>query len=60
MFHFLTFYFTLEYKQPTNNVTVSDEQQRDSAIHIHASIFLKLPSQPGCHITLSRVPCSIQ
>ena len=36
-----------------NIVIVSDEQQRDSAIHIHVSIYLKLPSQPSCHITLS-------
>ena len=37
-------------------MTVSGEQLRDSAIHIHVSI---LPSHRGCHITLSRVPCAI-
>ena len=38
-----------------NAVRVSDEQQRDSAIHIHVSI---LASHPGCHISLSRVALS--
>ena len=28
--------------------------------HIHVSFFPKLPSHPGCHITLSRVPCAVQ
>ena len=36
---------------------VSSEQQRNSAIPIHVSILPKLPSHPGWHITLSRVPC---
>ena len=56
---FLTFNFVLGV-WPTNNVViVSGEQQRDSATHIHVSILPKLPSHPGCHITLSRVPCEI-
>ena len=43
-------------------VIVSGGQQRDSAIHI---IYMypfcpTLPSHPGCHVTLSRVPCAIQ
>ena len=33
---------------------VSGEQQRDSVIHIHISFLPKLPSHPGCRITLSR------
>ena len=33
------------------------ELQGDSAIHILVS---KLPSHPGCHITLSRVPRAVQ
>ena len=44
----------------SNIVIVSDEQQRDSAICIHVPFSSKLPSHPGCHITLSRVPCAIQ
>ena len=37
--------------QPISHVvTVSGEQRRASAIHIHVSILpLKLPSHPGCH-----------
>ena len=31
-------------------VMFSDEQQRDSALHLHVSIFLQLPSHPGSHI----------
>ena len=38
---------------------VSGEQRRDSAIHIHVCILPQTPSHPGCHITLSRVPCAI-
>ena len=43
---------------PVNNIViVSGEQGRDSAIHISMYPFWpKLPSYPGCHITLSRVP----
>ena len=43
---------------PVNNtVIVSGEQGRDSAIHISMYPFWpKLPSYPGCHIALSRVP----
>ena len=43
---------------PVNNIViVSGEQGRDSAIHISMYRFWpKLPSYPGCHITLSRVP----
>ena len=38
---------------------ISGEQQRDSAIHTHVSILLQTPpTHPGCHITLSRVPCA--
>ena len=39
-------------------VIVSDGQHSDSVIHTHVSI--KLPSHPGCHVTLSRVPCAKQ
>ena len=38
----------------------SGEQQRDSAIHIHVSSLPKIPSHPGCQITLSRVLYAIQ
>ena len=41
---FLTFYFTLEYSRLTNTVViVSGEQQRDSAIHIYASVVTQTP-----------------
>ena len=41
-----------------NFVMVSGEQQNNSVIHV--SILLQSPSYPGCHITLSGVPCVIQ
>ena len=34
-------------------------QQKDSAIHTHVSFSPRLPSLPGCHMTLSRVPCAV-
>ena len=44
-----------------NNVVItSGEQQRDSAMNTHVSIFSQTPLHPGCHITLSIVPCTIQ
>ena len=68
----ITFYFVLGYTMITmlivnqnlltlitNVVTDSGEQQRDSAIYMYP-FSPKLPSHPGCHITLSRVPCTIQ
>ena len=55
-----TFNFVVGYS-PINNVAiVSDEQWRNSAIHIHASILSQISSHPGCHITLSKVSCTIQ
>ena len=44
--------------QLINNVVLG-AQQSSSAIHIHVSIIPKLPSHPGCHTTLSRVPCAV-
>ena len=38
---------------------VSGEQLRSSAIHICVSI-LQSPSHPGCHMTLSRLPCAAE
>ena len=37
-------------------VMVSGGQQRDSAAHTRVPTLPKLPSHPGCHITLSRAP----
>ena len=60
---FIVFVFLLNFLfcigvQPVNNVVmVSGEQRRDSAIHTHVCILPQLPSHPGCHVTLSRVPC---
>ena len=39
---------------------IAGKQLRDSSIHIHVSISPKLPSHPGLHVTLSRVPCAVQ
>ena len=58
------FFYTLNFSfciglQPINSiVVVSGEQRRDSATRIHVSILPNPPSYPGCHITLSRVPCA--
>ena len=44
-------------------VIVSGGQQRDSAIHVSMYKYPfspKFPYHPGCHITLSRVPCALQ
>ena len=39
---------------------VSGEQE-ETQPYIHTYPFSpKLPSHPGCHITLSRVPCAVQ
>ena len=44
LYFFLTFYFVLGYSQLTNNVMIlSDELQRDSAIHIYGSTFPQTP-----------------
>ena len=51
---FAFFFFTLLFV-----ITVSGEQRRDSAIHIHVSMLPQTPLCPGCHVTLSRVPCAI-
>ena len=63
MISFLNFFFNFLFSivvQPVNNVViVSGVQQRDQPqIHMHP-FSPKLPSSPGCHITLSRVPCAI-
>ena len=65
------FYFVLKILfcigiQLVNNVViVSGGQQGNSAIHIQVYLSTyplspRLPSHPGCHITLSRVPCAIR
>ena len=42
-----------------NVVIISGRHQRDSAIHVYMYPFSpKLPSHPGCHITLNRDPCA--
>ena len=44
-----------------NVVIVSDEQLRDSSMHIHVYPFSpKAPSHPGCHITLSRISSAMR
>ena len=56
----LNFLFNIEVQQINNVVIVSSGQQRDPAIVCMYPFSLKLPSHPGCHITLRRVPCAIQ
>ena len=50
--------------EPVNNVViVSGEFQvnnEETLPYIYMYLFSKLPSYPGCHITLSRVPCARQ
>ena len=58
--YFLNFLFCIGVYLINNVVIVPGGQQRDSAIHIHASILSKTPSHPGYHITQSRVPCAVQ
>ena len=58
-FQTLNFLFVLRYSQYNNVVTVSDEQWRDSAIHIHVSILPQTSLLSSWHITLSRVPCAM-
>ena len=57
---FFSFLFCIVVQLMDNVVVVSGEQRRDSAIHIHVSFSPKVPSHPGCHITLSRVPYAIE
>ena len=58
---FFTFYFVLKSSQlVSKDVIVSGEQWRDSASHIDASLLPQTPLHPGCHATLSRVPCAVQ
>ena len=41
-------------------MAVSGGQQRGSAIHTQVSFSPRLPSHPGCHVALSRVPCALR
>ena len=60
-FFFLNLLFCMGVQPINNAMIVSGEQWRDSTIHIHVCIVYlyvyalspKLPSPPGCHITLS-------
>ena len=54
----LNFLFCVGVELINSVVMVSGEQRMDSAIHIH--IHSPSLSHPGCHVTLSRVPCAIQ
>ena len=58
--HSSNFLFCIGIWTINNVVIVSGEQQRNSVILIHVSIFPRTPSHAGWHITLSRVPCAIQ
>ena len=42
-FFFFTFYFVLGYSELTKNVIVTDEQKRDSVIHVHVSVLPQTP-----------------
>ena len=44
-----------------NNVIVVQVSSGGTQLYMHRYPFSpELPSHPGCHITLSRVPCAIQ
>ena len=56
----LTFYFVLEYSWLTNNDCLWQFQVNSKGTQPYIYMYSfspKLPSHPGCHITLSRVPC---
>ena len=58
VFLFFNFLFCIEI-EPIINISVvifSDEQQRDSALRMHVSILLQLPSHPGSHIHQAEFP----
>ena len=60
LYLFFNFLFYIEAQPIYNAVIVSGGEQRDSAIHIKYPFSSKLPSHPGCHITLSRDPCAVE
>ena len=55
-FYFFKKLFILYWSIADYVVMVSGGQQRDSAAHTRVPLSPKLPSHPGCHITLSRAP----
>ena len=56
LFVFWTFYFVLEYSRLTVCQVNSKGTQPSICVYPFSP---NLPSHPGCHITLSRVPCAI-
>ena len=61
LINFFFYFLFCFWVQSINIAIVSGEWQRNSAIHTLVSIPPpKLPSHPGCHLTLSRVPCAAQ
>ena len=59
VFFFLMFYFALEYSQLTTLLQFQVDS-KGTEPHVYMSPFSsKHPSHPGCHVTLSRVPCAI-
>ena len=61
VFFFFFYFLVCIWLLLINNIAIVwGEQQGDSATHRHVSILLQAPWHPGCHITLSRVPCAVQ
>ena len=54
----LSFYFILEYSWLTMLWYFEVDRKGTQAYIYIYPFYLKLPSSPGCHITLSRVPCA--
>ena len=59
-FSFLIFHFCVGI-QPTDTVVIVQVNSEGTQPYIYMGPFSpRLPSHPGCHITLSRVPCALQ
>ena len=56
---FLTFYFVLWYSQLKTLWWFQVNSKRTQP-YMYMYPFSKLPSHPGCHIALTRVPCAIK
>ena len=58
---FLSFYFILEYSWSITVLCYFQVDSKGTQPYLYMYPFSpKLPSHPGCHMTLSRVPCAIQ
>ena len=53
-----TFYLVLGYRQLVMLRSSQANSEGTQLLHMHGSILPQLPSHPGCHVTLSGVPCA--